>query len=111
MTGVKTSFSLLDRILAPGGLTVVFQPIFALPGTAPKLHALDCRVRGPVGTNLEEPCVLAEYARHKRAESLVDRACLTTAMQTVSALLPASRLPIHLHVTTLAAIRTSRSFC
>lgn len=110
MTEVKTSVSLLDQLLAPGGLTVLFQPIFALTGEAPRRHALECQVRGPVGTNFEDSSVLYEYARHKRAESLIDRASIVTALQTVAALLPLNQWTIHLHATTIGSDQNFTQF-
>ena len=40
--------SLLDLILAPGGLRPVFQPIYRLRGAARVLHGLECLIRGPI---------------------------------------------------------------
>lgn len=86
ITGValSSSNSLLDTILEPGSLSVVFQPIFEVSGEQLKLFALEHFIRGPQGTNLTDPLVMFEYARHKRAEILVDQACLTTILQTIS---------------------------
>src|ERR1051325_4047429 len=73
---VLANRSLLDVILEPDALTVLFQPILEYRAGQWHLHALECLVRGPKGTNLEPANVLFEYARRKHAEGLVDRACV-----------------------------------
>ena len=40
---------LLDSLLEPGALSMVFQPIFECRGESRTLHALECLVRGPRG--------------------------------------------------------------
>ena len=51
---------LLDTLLEPGAITVVFQPIFECRGRARTLYALECLIRGPKGTNMEDPEVLLD---------------------------------------------------
>ena len=94
-----SELSLLDTILEPGGLSVVFQPVFEVRPEGRRLHALECLIRGPRGTNLESPGVLFEYVRRKQAEDLVDRACVSTVLEA------ASQLPgdAHLFVNVLAS--------
>jgi EAL domain-containing protein (putative c-di-GMP-specific phosphodiesterase class I) len=93
--------SLLDRILEPGELSVVFQPIFEVAGPARSIHAVECLIRGPRGTNLESADVLLEYVRRKREENLVDRVCVETALAAARALPGAPRLSINVHASTL----------
>jgi EAL domain-containing protein (putative c-di-GMP-specific phosphodiesterase class I) len=88
--------SLIDRVIEPGAITPVFQPILDLRSDPPLLHALEGLSRGPRGTTLESPEILFEFARRKHEESLVDRAA-------IAAILGATRglpepLPIHLNV-------------
>jgi EAL domain-containing protein (putative c-di-GMP-specific phosphodiesterase class I) len=98
---VPTDPTLLDKILEPGRLSAVFQPILEVGLGAPRLHALECLIRGPKGTNAEGPAVLFEYVRRKRAEAIVDRACVATAL-TEAALLPhRPRLSLNVHASTL----------
>jgi EAL domain-containing protein (putative c-di-GMP-specific phosphodiesterase class I) len=92
---------LLDLILEPGALTVLFQPILEYCAGRWQLHALECLVRGPKGTNLEPANVLFEYARRKRAESLVDRACVAAILHEVSALPGSGDLCLNVHASTL----------
>lgn len=78
---VPTEPTLLDRILDPGQLSVVFQPIFDMGAESPRLFGLECLIRGPRGTNAQRPAVLFEYVRRKRAEAATDRACVATALK------------------------------
>lgn len=87
---------LLDRIVEPGALTTLFQPIFDLRAPTPTTIAVECLTRGPEGSSLESPGVLFEFARRKHAEAVVDRAAIATALA-AAAKLPAS-LPLHLNV-------------
>jgi EAL domain-containing protein (putative c-di-GMP-specific phosphodiesterase class I) len=98
---VPTDPTLLDTLLEPGRLSVVFQPIFEVKNASPQLHAVECLIRGPQGTNVEQPNVLFEYVRRKRAEAAVDRACVTTALAD-AALLPGQvQLTLNVHASTL----------
>jgi EAL domain-containing protein (putative c-di-GMP-specific phosphodiesterase class I) len=77
--------TLLDRILAPGGMRCVIQPIFALDDGAPPARvAVEALTRGPAGTNVESADVLFEYVVRKRALGAVDRACIRVALEAVA---------------------------
>ncbi|HTC95668.1 MAG TPA: EAL domain-containing protein [Terriglobales bacterium] len=94
--------SALNSILAPGGLSVRFQPVIALNGTTgPALHAVESLMRGPNGTNLESADVLFEYVRLKHEESTVDRACVQTALEGAAQLPSNLRISINIHASTL----------
>jgi EAL domain-containing protein (putative c-di-GMP-specific phosphodiesterase class I) len=93
--------SLLDAILKPGALSVAFQPILGLDEHGLQLHALECLVRGPKGTNLERADVLFEYVRRKREESLVDRACIKSILKEARGLPGPPHLCINVHASTL----------
>ncbi len=90
----------LNRILQPGGITPVYQPVYRANGGM-ELFAFECLSRGPQGTNFESANVLFEYVRLKREESLVDRACIATALRGASALPPGIRLGLNVHASTL----------
>jgi EAL domain-containing protein (putative c-di-GMP-specific phosphodiesterase class I) len=93
--------SLLERILAPGALTPVFQPILDLePGNA-HVHAVECLMRGPGGTNAASALVLFEYVRRKRAEAPVDRECIRVALEAGRVLAGSTRLSLNVHASTL----------
>jgi len=93
--------SLLETILEPGHLSVCFQPIFRLNGRLNQVHALEALIRGPQGTNFESAEVLFDYVRRKKAEPLVDRACLTAICTAARDLPPAFRLNVNVHSATL----------
>lgn len=69
----------LDAILAPGGITPVYQPLMKVE-SAPVLQGFECLSRGPAGTNFESAKVLFEYVRLKHEETVVDRACVAAAL-------------------------------
>lgn len=106
--------TLLDKILEPDGLRVLFQPIIEIGDTgAPfadnksqgqrawHLHALECLIRGPEGTNIEMPSVLFEYVRNKRAESLIDRVCVTKILSAACEVPEDVALSFNVHASTL----------
>jgi len=92
--------TLLDRLLEPGGLTLMMQPIFELRGEQTALHAVECLMRGPGGTNIEPAGVLFNYVRRKQQEVRVDHMCVDHALNQVGGVdeLRASRIGIHLNV-------------
>lgn len=92
---------LLHMLLEPGGLRAVFQPIFDVSAHEKRLHSLECLIRGPVGSNLEKAPVLFEYVRRKREESLIDRACISTALRAAACLPWEPRLSVNVHASTL----------
>jgi EAL domain-containing protein (putative c-di-GMP-specific phosphodiesterase class I) len=98
---VPTETTLLDSILEPGRLSVVFQPIFEVGADSPELYGVECLIRGPRGTNAERPSVLFEYVRRKRAEAATDRACVASALREAGPLPRASRLSLNVHASTL----------
>jgi EAL domain-containing protein (putative c-di-GMP-specific phosphodiesterase class I) len=98
---VPTDTTLLDLILEPGHLSVVFQPMFEVGSSRPQLFALECLIRGPAGTNVERPNVLFDYVRRKHAEAVVDRACIATALADAGGLPGDPRLSLNVHASTL----------
>jgi EAL domain-containing protein (putative c-di-GMP-specific phosphodiesterase class I) len=98
---VPTEPTLLDTLLEPGRLSVVFQPIFEVASSRLRLHAVECLIRGPRGTNAERPAVLFEYVRRKRAEAAIDRACVTAALAEAARLPAAPHLNVNVHASTL----------
>lgn len=91
----------LDAILQPGGITPVFQPIYAVDGNGWSVASLECLSRGPKGTNFESANVLFDYVRLKREETLVDRACITTALAAARVLPSDMHLGVNVHASTL----------
>ena len=93
--------SALNRILQPGGITPVYQPVFRVDGDALEVDAVECLARGPKGSNFESAGVLFEYVRLKREESLVDRACIVAALRGASQFSADLRLALNVHASTL----------
>jgi len=93
--------TLLHDILAPGGLTILFQPIFETPGETPMLFALEALARGPKDSNVEPANVLFEYVRRKGKEVEVDRACLTRAIAAGAGVPGSPAISVNVHASTL----------
>ena len=91
----------LDAILQPGGITPVFQPICAVDNGRWTIAGFECLSRGPKGTHFESANVLFDYVRLKREETLVDRACITTALAAARTLPAEARLGVNVHASTL----------
>lgn len=91
----------INKILQPGGITPVYQPVFRVNGQSVETFGLECLSRGPKGTNFESAAVLFEYVRRKREESLVDRACIAAALRGASSLPSTLRLSFNVHASTL----------
>jgi EAL domain-containing protein (putative c-di-GMP-specific phosphodiesterase class I) len=93
--------SALDRLLAPGGITPVYQPIYLVSEHEPELYGFECLSRGPTGTNFESPGVLFDYVRLKRQEIVVDRACIATALRNLPHIEEGVQVSINVHASTL----------
>lgn len=93
--------SALDMLLAPGGITPVYQPIYSVGDGPPELYGFECLSRGPKGTNFELPDVLFDYVRLKRQEIVVDRACIAAALRGLPNLSGDVRISINVHASTL----------
>ncbi len=98
----------LNTILEPGGITPVYQPIMQVDGE-PRLAGFECLSRGPKGTNFESAKVLFEYVRLKREETLVDRACIATALANAPKH-DSLQLTVNVHASTLARDRDFTDF-
>jgi len=93
----------IDRLLAPGGLEYVFQPVVELgaAGAGAQPHYLEALARGPAGTNLRSASVLFEYARRKGRAAEIDRLCLSGALRSASSVRPTPNLGVNVHASTL----------
>ena len=94
--------SVLEKLVVPGALSPVFQPIFDIREGGSSLHALEALMRGPKGTNFEHAGVLFEYVRRRHEEALIDRACFTAALEAAASLPLSPRISINVHASTLA---------
>jgi EAL domain-containing protein (putative c-di-GMP-specific phosphodiesterase class I) len=94
---------LLDRLREPGALSVRFQGVYEIAQEGRACHYLEALVRGPLGTSIEAPEVLFEYARCKNQEAIVDRACVEAVLDAARTLSPTpSLLGLNVHASTLA---------
>jgi len=97
-----TSHQIIDDILLPGSLSVVFQPIVRVDGEARSLHAVEGLTRGPKGTNMESALVLFEYVRRKHQELEVDRACVSEVLRAAATLQHEPAVTFNVHASTLS---------
>ena len=97
--------SALEKILAPGGITSVYQPI--VDAAAETLAGYECLARGPKGPNFESAKVLFEYVRLKHEEPLVDRACIRAALANAPS---QTALTVNAHASTLVRDRDFADF-
>ena len=95
------SSSMLDRILAPGGLRCYAQPIVRVCGASCTVASVECLSRGPRGTPFESPAVLFDYARRKVAECDVDRVAVATALAGAQSLPGTLGIAVNVHASTL----------
>ena len=95
------SQTLLDEVLAEGGLTTLFQPIVDIRADAWQVFALEALSRGPKGSNAERAEVLFEYVRRKGMEMEVDRACVAAALEEAKANGIRCPITVNVHAATL----------
>jgi EAL domain-containing protein (putative c-di-GMP-specific phosphodiesterase class I) len=93
--------TLLDKILAPGAISTVFQPICRIDAAGFKPVIVECLSRGPASTNAGNAGVLFEYAQLKAAEPLVDRACIATALDAGAPLRRPEKFSLNVFAATL----------
>jgi EAL domain-containing protein (putative c-di-GMP-specific phosphodiesterase class I) len=94
---------LLERILAPGALSPVFQPVFEVGGQRPRPHYLEALIRGPRRASAHSPEILFEYVRRRRRTAEVDRACVRAILAEAPRLPAGTPLALNVHASTLAA--------
>jgi EAL domain-containing protein (putative c-di-GMP-specific phosphodiesterase class I)/CheY-like chemotaxis protein len=99
---------LLRQLLSEGGIVPVVQPIFKLDGNSHSLTGVECLSRGPGGTPFYRADAVFAYARRKRAEHIVDRHCISVALEAASAIPAYIRLSLNVHASTLGR---SSDFC
>ena len=93
--------TLLEKVLIPGAISTVFQPIYEIDATGLKPVILECLSRGPASTNASHAGVFFEYAQLKGAEPLVDRACIVAALKTLATFLYPRRFSLNVFAATL----------
>jgi EAL domain-containing protein (putative c-di-GMP-specific phosphodiesterase class I) len=93
---------ILERLLEPGALRAVFQPIVDVSRPAPAIHCFEALTRGPAGGNLERAEVLFDYVRLRHQEAAVDRVCVALACEAARELPPEPALSLNVHAITLS---------
>ncbi|HUJ12580.1 MAG TPA: EAL domain-containing protein [Thermoanaerobaculia bacterium] len=96
-----SSPTLLQEVLADGGLMTLFQPIFEISSDRRTRFAVEALSRGPAGSNAERADVLFEYVRRKGKEIEVDRACTSAALKAAAATAVECAVSINVHASTL----------
>lgn len=93
--------SLMERVIEPGAITALFQPILSIRGEEARIVAVEGLARGPKGSTLESPDILFEFARRKNEESIVDRAAISSILREARKLPPDLALHLNVHASTL----------
>ena len=96
--------TLLDQLQKPGATRIEFQPILDVHGGETHLYALEALARGPVGTSLEKPDVLFEYARRKGEESRLDLIVIAEVFAATASLPFEPCVSINIHGSTLSNV-------
>jgi EAL domain-containing protein (putative c-di-GMP-specific phosphodiesterase class I)/CheY-like chemotaxis protein len=95
------SEGLLAELLHPGAVRPYVQPIFRFGANYHTLVGVECLSRGPAGTPFEPADALFAYARRKRAEDVLDRHCISLALEAVSGIPKDVRISVNVHASTL----------
>ncbi len=93
--------TLLERVIEPGAISAVFQPIVDIRENPVTLAAVEGLSRGPRDTTLEAPDILFEFARRKHEESTVDRAALVAILDAARSLPRELGLHLNVHASTI----------
>lgn len=93
--------SLLERVIEPGAISALFQPILKISDGEARIVAVEGLARGPRGSTLEAPDILFEFARRKNEESVVDRAAIAAILREARKLPPALAIHLNVHASTL----------
>jgi EAL domain-containing protein (putative c-di-GMP-specific phosphodiesterase class I) len=94
--------SLLDQVLAPGGLTARFEAIADVGAHPLRPCYFEGLIRGPVGTNLETADILFSYIRRKGEGVRMDRLCVSTVLAAAQTLPPHAAIGLNVEASTLA---------
>jgi EAL domain-containing protein (putative c-di-GMP-specific phosphodiesterase class I)/CheY-like chemotaxis protein len=92
---------LLRQLLQEGVIESHLQPIFRLETGGPVIIGVECLSRGPAGTPFRRPDAMFAYARHKRAEHILDRHAILVALSTVAEIPDRLQISLNVHASTL----------
>jgi EAL domain-containing protein (putative c-di-GMP-specific phosphodiesterase class I) len=94
--------SLLDRVLAPGGVAARFQPVADLTAAPMRCCYREGLVSGPADTNVARADVLFSYVRRKGETARMDRVCVSAVLAAAERLPRHVRIGVNVEATTLA---------
>jgi EAL domain-containing protein (putative c-di-GMP-specific phosphodiesterase class I) len=92
---------ILETILDPNALSVLFQPIFEIRNGVKRVDSVEALIRGPRTTNFHRADILFDYVRRKKAEAAMDQSCFTAVCDAVVGLPEDIRVNINVHAATL----------
>jgi EAL domain-containing protein (putative c-di-GMP-specific phosphodiesterase class I) len=93
--------SVLETILDPNALSVLFQPIFEVCNGVKRIDSVEALIRGPRTTNFHRADILFDYVRRKKAEAAMDQSCFTAICDAVVGLPEDIRVNVNVHAATL----------
>lgn len=93
----------LNDVFGPGGLRVLFQPIFEIVDDNIHIFALECLSRGPRGSVIEKADALFRFVRSQRQEAAIDRYCIENALREAAKLPHSVQMHINIHASTIAS--------
>jgi c-di-GMP phosphodiesterase len=92
---------ILEAILDPHNLSVLFQPIFEVRSGVKRVDSVEALIRGPRRSHFNRADILFDYVRRKKAEAAVDQSCLTAVCDAVTRLPEEVRVNVNVHAATL----------
>jgi EAL domain-containing protein (putative c-di-GMP-specific phosphodiesterase class I) len=92
---------IIDELLAPGGLSTLFQPILEVEPAGTTLFALEALTRGPKNSNLERADLLFDMVRRTGCEVEIDCACAGAAVKAGARFPGTTPISINVHASTL----------
>ena len=95
------SGKLLRHLLTEGTIEAYLQPIFRLHPEGPTMEGVECLARGPANTPFRRPDVMFSYARHKRAEHILDRHAIQVALSATTGIPKQLQVSLNVHASTL----------
>jgi EAL domain-containing protein (putative c-di-GMP-specific phosphodiesterase class I)/CheY-like chemotaxis protein len=95
------SGKLLRHLLTEGTIEAYLQPIFHLQPEGPIMEGVECLARGPANTPFRRPDAMFAYARHKRAEHILDRHAISVALSAAAGISSRLQVSLNVHASTL----------
>jgi EAL domain-containing protein (putative c-di-GMP-specific phosphodiesterase class I)/CheY-like chemotaxis protein len=95
------SGKLLRHLLTDGVIEAYLQPIFRLHPEGPSIEGVECLARGPANSPFRRPDAMFAYARHKRAEHILDRHAIEVALSATAHIPCRLQVSLNVHASTL----------